>query len=302
MDLEKWSDSILVERRGRTERKMIEQVRDAVIEASTTFRQDQIDAYKKAIRIEKNEKARWALECILRNAEVAKKKHRYPLCNDTGTPHVYVEMGTDVNLFPGFYNSILEGIKRGLRDLPARPMAVKGRPIERITQKKGLYDDPGQLVPGPFLVEPVSGDKVHITVMMLGGGPELRAKTYRIYHLKNAEKVFKEAAGWAIEEVGRLGCTPCVPAIGIGRTHFEATAFMLRALRHGRFDRHNEWEREIVDLINATGIGPIGLGGKTTALGAFVQIGPQRASGARIVCMRLGCCYDPRKATVTLSY
>lgn len=282
-------------------KKVVKLVRDAVMTASTTFRVDQIKAYEKAIADETNENAKWALGRILENARVAERKRRYALCNDTGTPHVYIEIGDDVELCRGFFDAIFEGVKKGERDLPTRPMAVKGEPMERIAQIKGLYDDPGKLVPVPFVTETIPGEMVHITVMMLGGGPELRAKTYRIYHLKSAEKVLNEAVGWVIDEVARLGCTPCVPTFGIGRTHYEATALMLRALRYGRFDRQSEWERKIVDTVNATEVGPIGIGGKTTALGAFIEVGPQRASGARIVCMRLGCCYDPRRATVTLS-
>lgn len=280
--------------------KLVISVGDAVISASTTFRDDQTFVYEKAIKNETSESAKWVLTRILGNATVAGQRRRYPLCNDTGTPHVYVEVGEERELAPGFFKAISEGVRKGLRDLPARPMAVKGEPIERIAQTKGLFDDPGMLVPGPFVTEQIPGDRVHVTIIMLGGGPELRGKTYRIYHLKSAEKVLKEAGGWAVEEVGRLGCTPCVPSIGIGRTHYEATALMLRALRHGRFDKQNKWEDLVVTMINETEVGPLGLGGKTTALGAFIDIGPQRASGARIVCMRLGCCYDPRKATVTL--
>lgn len=295
-DPEKNGEDIMIEIE-----KVVELTSEAVIIASTTFRDDQIRAYEKAISNETNESAKWVLKRILKNAQVAERRQQYPLCNDTGTPHVYLEIGKDAELCPGFFDAIREGVRKGLRTLPTRPMAVKGEPMERLAQTKGLYDDPGELVPGPYITEAVPGDQAYITIMMLGGGPELRAKTYRIYHLKSGERVLREAVGWAVEEVARLGCTPCVPAIGIGRTHCEATALMLRALRYGRFDQQNEWERMVVDTINATRVGPLGLGGKTTALGAFIEIGPQRASGARIVCLRLGCCFDPRRATVIMS-
>jgi fumarate hydratase subunit alpha len=280
--------------------EVVDSVRDAVITASTTFRDDQKRAYKKAIRRETNKNAKWVLERILEDATIAEEKRHYPLCNDTGTPHVYVEIGENAALYPGFFGSVLEGVRKGLRDLPARPMAVKGGPMERIAQQKGLYDDPGQMAPFAFVTETVPGSKVQITLLMQGGGPELRSKTYRIYHTKSADKVLGEAASWAIQEVAQLGCTPCVPALGIGRTHYEATVLMLRALAHGSFDRQSKWEKKITGMINETKVGPIGIGGKTTALGTFIEIGPQRASGARIVCVRPGCCYDPRRATVTL--
>lgn len=281
--------------------KIVDAIRDAVIIASTKFRDDQIKAYKRAIEREINDRAKWVLKLILENAKSAERGRRWPLCNDTGTPHLYIEIGKDAELCSGFFEAVIKGVQRGLRDLPARPMAVKGGPLERIAQSKGLYDDPGMLLPGPVLVESVPGDRVYVTILMLGGGPELRAKTYRVFHHKSAERVIFEAAKWAIDEVKKLGCTPCVPAIGIGRTHYEATAFMLRALKNANFNQQDEYEEKVTELINKTNVGPLGLGGETTALGTFIEIGPQRASGARIVCMRLGCCYDPRKATVKFS-
>jgi fumarate hydratase subunit alpha len=280
--------------------EIIEAVSEAVVVASTKLRDDQIRAYEGAIDSETESNSRWILERILENAHVAERERRFPLCNDTGIPHVYIEIGRDAKIPPGLFTALSEGIEKGERELPTRPMAVRGGPLERIAQTRGLYDDPGRLVPAPFLVESIIGKKILITVLMLGGGPELRAKTYRVFHHKNSELILDEAVKWAIEGVSQLGCTPCVPAIGIGRTHYEASALMLRALRFGRFDQQNEWERKIVDILNATEVGPLGFGGNTTALASFVEIGPQRASGARIVCMRLGCCYDPRRATTIL--
>lgn len=282
--------------------KIVEAISEAVVVASTSFREDQIEAYERAVRREENENARWALQLILDNARISQAKRRYPLCDDTGTPHLYVEVGREVSLPRGFFKALAEGVREGLRRLPARPMAVKGDKIERIAQSRGLYDDPGELVPTPPVIEEVEGDKVKVTVMMLGGGPELRSKTYRIYHLKSAERVFRETASWAVEQVAQLGCTPCVPCIGIGRTHYEATTLMLKAYKRGSFNQQDEWETRITEILNETGVGPLGLGGRTTCLGTFIEVGPQRASGARIVCMRLGCCYDPRRHTVVLNF
>jgi len=275
-----------------------ETVSRAIIDASTKLRVDQINAYIDALEREENENARWVLEKILENARVAEKARHYPLCNDTGVPHIYIKLGREFPLPQGFFQAIYEGVVKGERDLPTRPMAVKGGPMERIAQLEGLFDDPGQLIPAPFIIENIPGCKTYVTVLMLGGGPELQARTYRVYHHKSGERVLNEAAKWAVEGAAKLGCTPCVPTIGIGRTTSEASTLMLRALSHGRFDKQNKWERIVVEKLNSTGVGPLGLGGSVTALGSFIEIGPQRASGARVVCMRLGCCYDPRRATV----
>ncbi len=180
-------------------------------------------------------------------------------------------------------------------------MAVKGNDIERVEQSRGLFNDPGKLLPAPVIVKPVKGGKLRITILLLGGGPEIRAKTYRVFHKRSMNTVLGEAAGWAASEMKNLGCTPCVLAIGIGRSHMEASSLMLEAMKEGSLDRQSEWERKVARLVNSTAVGPLGLGGKTTALGAFLKIGPLRASGVRIVCVRPCCCFEPRKATVILA-
>jgi len=281
-------------------RKEIEDaVETCLVKAGTTFRPDQLRAYRNAISAEKNESAKWVLERILENAKLA-EKNSSPLCDDTGIPHVFIDMGDSVSLPPGWLSAITDGVIRGLRIMPGRPMAVKGNPIERVEQSRGLYSDPGKLSLAPVIVKPAKGDKLKITVLLLGGGPEIRAKTYRVFHQRSIEVVLGEAVRWASSEAKNLGCTPCVPAIGIGRTHVEASAIMLEAMKEGSLSRQSRWEKKVTELINATKVGPLGLGGNTTALGTFIRIGPLRASGIRVVSMRPGCCFEPRRASVVL--
>lgn len=270
-----------------------------LIKAGTSFRADQIKAYKSAILTEENKNARWVLEKILENAMIAKRK-TLPLCDDTGIPHAIVEVGSDVMLPNDWLTAVSDGVIQGLRAMPGRPMAVKGNPVERIEQSKGLFNDPARLSLAPVIVKPIKGDRLKITILLLGGGPEIRAKTYRVFHRRSIEVVLDEASTWAALEVKNLGCTPCVPAIGIGRTHVEASALMLEAMKEGSLNRQSLWEKRVTDAINATKVGPLGLGGSTTALGTFIKVGPLRASGVRIVSMRPGCCFDPRKATMVL--
>jgi fumarate hydratase subunit alpha len=273
-----------------------EVVAETLIEASTTFRQDQFLAYQKAIGREKNPNARWVLERIVQNAEIAEKSRR-PLCNDTGIPHLYLEIGEDVTINGKFLERVKEGVRIGLQKLPGRPMAVKGKGLERIGQNLGLYDDPGMLSPAPFQIRTIFERKIIVTVMMLGGGPDIRGKTYHIFHRHQGMNVIEEVAKWAANEAGRLGCTPTIPSIGIGRTNYEATCLMLDAMKEGNLMQQNDIEKSITDAINRVHVGPLGLGGPTTALGSFVKIGPLRAGGARIVSIRLGCCWEPRRAT-----
>jgi fumarate hydratase subunit alpha len=274
-------------------------VKSCLVKAGTTFRKDQKEAYRSAIRNEEDENARWVLERILENAEIAEKR-TFPLCDDTGIPHVFVEVGQGVLLPRDWLSAIQNGVALGLGIMPGRPMAVKGNPVERVEQSKGLFDDPARLSLAPVIVKSIPGDKLRITVLLLGGGPEIRAKTYRVFHQRSMEVVLGEVVGWASSEMKSLGCTPCVLAIGIGRSHMEASALMLEAMKEGSLGRQDDWEKKVTERVNSTRVGPLGLGGKTTVLGTFIKIGPLRASGVRIVTMRPCCCFEPRRSTVVL--
>jgi fumarate hydratase subunit alpha len=239
------------------------------------------------------------LELLIENAKIA-NKNKFPLCDDTGIPHVLVEIGENISLPANFFEDIKLGIEKGLTELPARPMAVRGNGIERIEQSKGLYSDPGKLIPPSFILDKTEVNGVNIHVLMLGGGPEIRASTYRVFHKRDNRKVFNEVKTWMRSEVKMLGCTPCIPAVGIGRTHFEASSLMLKAMAHGNLNEQSPIEEEITESINSSKVGALGIGGSVTALGSFVKIGPQRASGVRILSMRPCCCVEPRRSSVFL--
>jgi len=279
--------------------KIIDKVAQCLVEASTKFREDQVEKYKEAIAKEKNPEARWVLENILEDSRVAEAK-KMPLCDDTGIPHVFVEFGEDIAINTEIETAIMEGVRVGLEQLPGRPMAVRGNEVERIEQSTGLYMESGALLPAPLIFKSFSGKGMQVTIMMLGGGPEIRSKTFRVFHKHDSKNVFIQIGEWAREVSAELGCTPCVPAIGIGRTHYEATVLMLEAMKDGSLDKQSEFEQMITAIVNEGKVGPLGLGGNFTALGSFIKIGPQRASGVRIACMRPGCCFDPRRATVLI--
>jgi fumarate hydratase subunit alpha len=277
-------------------------VKEALIKASTSFRSDQIALYQRAIEEEVEENSRWILEMILENAFIAEKKG-LPLCDDTGIPYVLLEIGEDSNLnckTGQIETSIFNGVAEGLKHLPGRPMAVKGNEWERLPHSKGLFEEPEMVVPSPIRIKTNNSKQLRITVLMMGGGPEIRSRTGRIFHHHDLDKIRKEMISWAKEMVGLLGCTPCVISVGIGRTHYEATCLSMDALAEATFGAENDFEVGITEAINKTGVGALGIGGRKTALGTFVKVGPQRASGVRIVNLRLGCCYDPRKASIIL--
>ena len=177
-------------------------------------------------------------------------------------------------------------------------MAVKGDDIERVEQSQGLSDDPADVLPVPVITKPVAGNRLGVTVLLLGGGPEIRAKTYRVFHKRSIKTVLDEAASWMLTEVKSLGCTPSILAIGVGRSHTEASMRMLEAMKTGDLRKQSAWERKITDRVNEEKAGALGLGGDYSVLGTFLNIGPLRASGVRIVSVRPCCCVEPRRATV----
>lgn len=280
-------------------RGIVNKVKNALVIAGSTFTNDQKEAYKRAILNEKSDNAKWVLENLLDNACVAESR-RSPLCDDTGIPHLFLEIGRSRNLSGEIIESIYEGINQGLRELPGRPMAVRGNDLQRLDQSAGLYDDSGMLAPAPLVVKLVDGDIMRLHILMLGGGPAIRGITKRVFHKHNVETVVDEIVSRAIEGVKMLGCTPCVMAIGVGRSQFEASAMMMEAMVFGNFNEQSELEKIITERINAVGLGPLGLGGETSVLATFVKIGPQRASGVRIVSIRPCCCMEPRRSYLDL--
>ena len=274
-------------------------VRDALVVAGSTFRKDKKEAYQKAIVFETNEKAKWVLETIMANAKAAESNHS-PLCDDTGIPHLLLEVGEDCAVTGKMLDAIKEGIRQGLRKLPGRPMGIMGDDSQRIDQSGGLNPDSAGVEPAPILLRRCNENVIRLHILMFGGGPAIRGNTYRVFHKHSAQVVVDEIVKWAKEGVAQLGCSPCTLAVGIGRSHFEAASLMLQAQADGKYDEQSEMESEITRRVNESNIGPLGLGGNTSVIATFMKVGPQRASGVRIVCLRPTCCFEPRIATVDL--
>ncbi|MBR4913610.1 MAG: fumarate hydratase [Bacteroidales bacterium] len=278
---------------------IIEKVADCLVRAGSTFREDQKEAYRRAIGEEKNEQSCWVMRQVLDNALVA-EKNRSPLCDDTGIPHLFLEVGRNRSVSGEMMQEIKEGVKTGLRQLPGRPMAIMGDDYARIDQSGGLDPDSGALAPSPILIKPVDEEVIRLTILMLGGGPAIRGITQRIFHKHDVNVVIEEIVSRAKEGVSKLGCSPCVLAVGVGRSQFEATSMMMEAMAYGDFGQQSDFEKRITEKVNEAQIGALGLGGSHSVLATFAKVGPQRASGVRIVALRPCCCFEPRRASVLL--
>lgn len=282
-----------------TNDQIVELVRDTLVDAGSTFKQDKKDAYARAIASETNERAKWVLQTIIDNAEAA-EEHKSPLCDDSGIPHIVLEVGPNAAVTGNMLDAIKKGIEEGLRKLPGRPMGIMGDDSHRIDQSGGLNPDSAGVESSPILIRKTEEDVIRLHIMMFGGGPAIRAKTYRVFHKHNTQVVLDEIVNWAKEGVALLGCSPCTLAVGIGRSHFEASSLMVQALVDGNYNIQSDMEKEITRRVNEADIGPLGLHGDTSVIATFMKIGPQRASGVRIVCVRPCCCFEPRIASVEL--
>lgn len=278
---------------------VIDKVAQCLVEAGSTFREDQKKAYRDAIAKEDSISSCWVMQQVLENALVA-EKNRGPLCDDTGIPHIFLEVGPNQQVTGSLIEQIHEGIRKGLRLLPGRPMAIMGDDNQRIDQSGGLDPDSGALAPSPIIIKPIDEDIIRLTIMMLGGGPAIRGITHRVFHKHSVQTVIDEIVERAIPAVSQLGCSPCTLAIGIGRSQFEATSMMMEAIAKGDYGIQSEFERSITERVNSSNVGALGLGGRTSVLATFAKVGPQRASGVRVVALRPCCCFEPRRASVNL--
>lgn len=150
--------------------EFIDLVAETLVKAGSTFRPDQKDAYRKAILAEHNHYTKWVMQKIMDNANVAEKK-LCPLCDDTGIPHIYLEVGKNRSVTGEMLDDIREGIRKGLRQLPGRPMAIKGNDNQRIDQSGGLDEDPAAVEHAPIIIcKHHDTDRIKLTILMLGGG------------------------------------------------------------------------------------------------------------------------------------
>ncbi len=277
----------------------VELVKQTLVKAGTSFSEGKIRAYQRAIAEEENEHSKWVLESILENAIVADKNHS-PLCDDSGIPHLFLEIGGNRTLSAELIADIEEGVRQGLKEMPGRPMGILGDDKQRLDQSAGLDPRSEGVEPSPLLIKRVEGDVLRLHIIMQGGGPAIRGITYRVFHRHSLQTVIDEIVARASEGVAQLGCTPCTVAIGIERSQFEAASLMMEAQVYGDYDRQSDLEEEITRRINETDVGPLGLHGKHSVLATFMKVGPQRASGVRIVSIRPCCCFEPRIASVDL--
>lgn len=219
---------------------------------------DVLAVIQKAAHTETHAAARGELANILKNIDAAGRL-RVPMCQDTGVPVVYLTVPPDVPLAQGLYDAVAEGVRRATAEVPLRPNVVD--PLTR----HNTGDNTGAGMPA-IHVKP--GRVLAVTVLPKGAGAENMS---RIAMLLPSQK--EEIRRFVVETVYLAGSRPCPPVIlgvGIGGTFDGAAALAKEALLEP-VDRMTAEEEELLCAVNRLGIGPMGLGGDTTALAVKVK-------------------------------
>ena len=273
--------------------KVTDEVERMAIEANYFIGSDVLNKIKEAHAKEESPVGKNVLEQIIKNDEIAANE-QVPMCQDTGLVVVFLEIGTEVKIDGDIYAAVQEGIRRGYDKGYLRKSVVR-HPFDRINTKDNT---PAvihtKLVPG--------SDKVKIIVAPKGGGSENMSV---VKMLKPADGI-DGVKNFILETIKNAGGNPCPPIIvgvGIGGS-FEKAAMMakealMREVRDKSSDPINaKLEEELLELINKTGIGPLGLGGRNTALAVKVETYPCHIASLPVA-INLNC-HAARHKEVTL--
>jgi len=244
-------------------------VKDLSITTNCILGDEEVAYIKKMLKVEESPTGREILEMMLENARIAREE-MIPICQDTGFTVVFLEVGQDVHFVGGDINeAIADGVRCGYTEGFLRK-SILADPIKRVNT--------GDNTPPLVHLSLVPGDRVGVTVAPKGGGSENMSA---IKMLKPAEGI-EGVKNFVVERVDAAGGNPCPPVVvgvGIGGT-FEKVAYLAKkALLRPLGSRHAdpfyaEVEEELLKRVNATGIGPQGLGGRVTALDVHIETFP----------------------------
>lgn len=264
-------------------------VKEMCIEANHFLSQDMKCAMQSAAEAEQSPLGRQILGQLQENLRIA-GEDSIPICQDTGMAVVFVEAGQDVHFEGGsLEEAIHEGVRQGYTEGFLRKSVVKD-PL--------LRENTGDNTPAVIHYELVPGEQVRITVAPKGFGSENMS---RVFMLKPADGIegVKTAVLTAVREAGPNACPPMVVGVGIGGT-FEKCALMAKKALTRPVDERSEipyvreLEKELLERINRSGIGPGGLGGTTTALAVNINTYPTHIAGLPVAVNI--CCHVNRHA------
>ncbi|MDE2860776.1 MAG: fumarate hydratase [Chloroflexota bacterium] len=239
-------------------------------EANYFLPEDVLDALKKARRDEEAPRAQKVLDMILRNSEIAEEK-QIALCQDTGTTVLFLELGQDVHLVGGdLYEALADGVRRGYKDGFLRNSIVKQPFSARINT--------GDNTPPIVHTDIVPGENLKVTILPKGGGCENMSRL-SIMRPGDGKKGIIDFTLRTIEESGGNPCPPLIVGVGVGGTaehvmHLAKKSLLRKVGEHHPDPEVAELEEELLERVNASGIGPQAWGGRSTALAVNVETHP----------------------------
>lgn len=271
-----------------------EAVRRMAVDAAYYLPDDVLFSLKRSRDTEKWALAKDTLDQIIENAGIAAQT-KSPMCQDTGMAVLFVSIGQDVRIEGGFIeDAINEGVRQAYEHGYLRKSVVRDPLYDRVNTKDNT--------PAVVHYKIVPGDKLHIVFAAKGFGSENMSRLAMLKPSDGLEGV-KKFILETVELAGPNPCPPIVVGVGIGGTVDKVTLLAKEALMRP-FDSYNkdpfyaDLEKEMLEKINALGIGPQGYGGKTTALRVLIETYPTHIAGLP-VCVNINC-HATRHKEVTL--
>ena len=253
--------------------RITEVVKRLCISANNHLPEDVKHCIEKSYALENWPQAREILERIMENYQIADRED-CPICQDTGVACVFIKMGQEVHVQGDLNEAIHEGVRQGYAQGYLRKSVVRD-PLDRVNT--------GDNTPAMIYFDIVPGDIFEITVAPKGFGSENMSQIKMLKPSDGLQGV-KDFVVKVVEEAGPNPCPPIVVGVGIGGT-FDKAAYMAKKalMRHAGEKNpvpfYAELEKELLDRINALGIGPQGFGGKTTALAVHIEQCPTHIAG-----------------------
>lgn len=252
-----------------TVEKITDEVKRLCIETNYFLGQDVLQAFHDFREKEESPLGRGILDQLIENARIAADEE-LPICQDTGFAVIFVELGQDVRLIGGsLKEAVNEGVRRGYDEGYLRKSIIKD-PLNRTNT--------GDNTPAILYTDIVPGDQIKIVVAPKGGGSENMSRIKMLKPADGAEGV-KEFVIETVQLAGSNPCPPVIVGVGIGGTFDKCAQLAKRVLLRELGTSHSDpfyaaMEKELLEKVNNLGIGPQGLGGRTTALGVHIETYP----------------------------
>lgn len=247
--------------------QIVQAVKEMCLEANYNLGPDMMRAFGQALEREESPIGQEVLRQLIENANIARQE-RVPMCQDCGVAMVFAEIGQDVHITGGYFlDAINEGVRQGYQDGYLRK-SILNDPIHRVNTKDNT--------PAVIHLEMVTGDRLKLIVAPKGGGAE---NMIQMRMLKPSDGV-EGIKGLVLETVAKAGPNPCPPIIlgvGIGGTFEKAALISKKALFRKIGTPHPDpdiaaLEKDLLEAVNALGIGPLGFGGRVTALAVHAEV------------------------------